>query len=230
MQNEGFCLALASALKLDVVKAEVQHVQGRSYLLVERHDRKRVGNAERVRIHQEDFCQALAIAPENKYQNEGGPNLAQSFDLLRRVTRPSALEILKLVDCVIFNALIGNYDAHGKNFSLIYQPQGAVLAPLYDALSTAVYPQLTDKMAMKLGGKYRFSELHARHWEKFAHEAGLSPSQLSKRVLDIARRLPQLAHQVRAGFIAKENDHPILAQIVLLIEQRCAMSVARLQS
>ena len=49
---------------------------------------------------------------------------------------------------VIFNTLIGNHDAHAKNFSLIYTKRGTVLAPLYDALSTAVYANLTDKMAM----------------------------------------------------------------------------------
>ncbi|MEI8327501.1 MAG: HipA domain-containing protein, partial [Betaproteobacteria bacterium] len=221
--NEGFCMALAAALKLDVAKTQIHQVGARQYLLVERYDRP-----GQNRLHQEDFCQALGTAPETKYQNEGGPNLAQSFELLRRATRPSAPHILKLLDFVVFNALSGNHDAHGKNFSLLYTPKGAVLAPLYDALCTAVYPRLTDKMAMKIGSKYKFSEVQARHWEQFAIDAVLSPAQVKKRILDLARRLPALASATRARFEAQGNSHPIVAQIVTLIDQRCALTIRRL--
>ena len=66
------------------------------------------------------------------------------------------------------NALIGNHDAHAKNFSLLYSGKAPVLAPSYDMLSTAVYPTLTQTMAMKIGSKYKFSEVQSRHWEQFA--------------------------------------------------------------
>jgi len=226
--NEGFCLALADALKLDAAKANIHLAGDRHYLLVARYDRQISAENRLPRLHQEDFCQALAVAPEYKYQNEGGPNLAQAFDLLRRTTRPSAPHILKLLDFVIFNALTGNHDAHAKNFSLLYTSRGTVLAPLYDVLSTAVYPNLTDKMAMKIGGKTRFTEVQARHWEGFATEAGLSPAQVKKRILDIAKRLPELARKTRATFEAEGNGHAILGQIVALIEQRCALTIRRL--
>ncbi len=229
--NEGFCMRLAEGLKLDVAKTFIQKIKGRHYLLVERYDRQHAANAkpaQQQRLHQEDFCQALGIAPELKYQNEGGPDLAQCFELLRRATRPSAPSILKLLDYVVFNALIGNHDAHAKNFSLLYKPEGAVLAPLYDALSTAVYPDLTKKMAMKIGSKYEFSDVHARHWEQFATSAGLSPAQAKKRILEIAKRLPDLARTTRANLALEGNSHTILAKIVTLIEQRCALTTRRL--
>ena len=226
--NEGFCLALADQLKLSAAKAAIRRVDGQAYLLVERYDRRITPDGQLQRLHQEDFCQALGVPPEHKYQGEGGPDLAQSFDLVRRVTRPSAPHILKLLDAVIFNALIGNHDAHAKNFSLLYTADGAVLAPLYDTLSTAVYPDLVDKMAMKIGGKYRFAEVQARHWEQFATATGLSPAQVRKRVLEIARRLPGLAQQVQASFASEDNGHPILAAIAALIEQRCAQATRQL--
>lgn len=224
--NEGFCMALASALKLDVAKTKVHRVGERHYLLVERYDRQFA--AKDHRLHQEDFCQALGVFTENKYQNEGGPDLAQAFALLRRATRPSAPHILKMLDFVVFNALIGNHDAHAKNFSLLYTTQGAVLAPLYDALCTAVYPRLTDKMAMKIGSKYKFSEVQTRHWAQFATDAALSPAQVKKRILDIAKRLPTLARATLATFEAQGNGHPVLGQIVTLIDQRCALTIGRL--
>lgn len=230
--NEAFCMALAGALKLDVASTQVQTIaegaQQRHYLLVQRYDRQPGGFSQR--LHQEDFCQALGVVSEHKYQNEGGPGLAQAFALVRSATRPSAPHTLKLLDYVVFNALIGNHDAHGKNFSLLYTPAGAVLTPLYDALCTAVYPTLTDKMAMKIGSKYKFSELQSRHWEQFATEAALSPAQVKRRILVIAKRLPDLAHAMCAALEAEGNNHPIVDQIVSLIAQRCALTIRRLQA
>jgi serine/threonine-protein kinase HipA len=228
--NEGFCLALANALKLDTVKAEIRGISDRHYLLVERYDRQVTADGRLMRLHQEDFCQALAVAPEYKYQNEGGPDLSQAFELLRRATRPSAPQILKLLDFAIFNAMVGNHDAHGKNFSLLYTAQGIVLAPFYDVLATAVYPNLTNKMAMKIGSKYRFTEVQLRHWERFATEAGLSPAQVKKRILNIAGRLPDLAAKTIALFEAEGNGHTILPQIMTLIEQRCDRTILSLKS
>ena len=240
--NEAFCMALAGALKLDVAKTKIHAVadgeQQRYFLLVKRYDRQpevpKVPDTDDVpgavgqRLHQEDFCQALGVVSEHKYQNEGGPSLAQAFALLRSATRPSAPHTLKLLDAVVFNALIGNQDAHGKNFSLLYTPAGAVLTPLYDALCTAVYPTLTDKMAMKIGSKYKFSEVQARHWAQFSTEAALSPAQAKKRILDIAKRLPDLAGATQARMQAEGNSHPVLDQIVTLIDQRCALTIRRL--
>ena len=231
--NEAFCTALAGALKLDVARTHIQSIadgaQQRHYLLVQRYDRQRdLPGVPGQRLHQEDFCQALGVVSEHKYQNEGGPGLAQAFALVRSATRPSAPHTLKLLDYVVFNALIGNHDAHGKNFSLLYTPAGVALTPLYDALCTAVYPTLTDKMAMKIGSKYKFSEVQARHWAQFATEAGLSPAQVKKRILDIAKRLPDLARATHAALEAEGHNHPILGQIVSLIAQRCALTVRRL--
>jgi len=127
--NEGYCLALSHALKLDTVKADIRRVSDRHYLLVERYDRQVTADGRLLRLHQEDFCQALGIAPEYKYQNEGGPDLSKAFELVRQATRPSAPQILKLLDFAIFNVLVGNHDAHGKNFSLLYTTQGIILAP-----------------------------------------------------------------------------------------------------
>lgn len=226
--NEGFCLALAKRLKLPVVESTIRRVADRFYLLVERYDRQRRPDGLVQRLHQEDFCQALCVAPESKYQNEGGPDLARCFALLREATRPSAPQVLHLLDAVIFNALIGNHDAHAKNFSLIYTSRGAVLAPLYDVLSTAAYANLTEKMAMKIGSKYKFSEVQARHWEQFAQTAGLSPALVKKRILALACQLPTDATALRSAFISQGIDHFIIDEIVGLIERRCHLTCNRI--
>lgn len=227
--NEAFCMTLARSLKLTVAPVQIVPAAGTLVLRVQRYDRLAAdGAAYAQRLHQEDLCQALGVPPEHRYQNEGGPDLAQCFALLRRATRPSAPHVLALLDGVVFNTLIGNHGAHGRNFSLLYGARGAGLAPLYDLLSTAVYPRLAGQMAMKLGGKYRFSEVMSHHWGQFASEAGLSPAQLRKRALDIARRLPELAHQILAGFETHGYGHPVLNQIVAMVEQRCTLTALQL--
>ena len=228
--NEGFCMALAMRLKLSVASTSIRRVADRVYLLVERYDRLRQPDGSLQRLHQEDFCQALGVAPEYKYQNEGGPDLTQCFDLIRKATRPSAPQVLRLLDYVIFNALIGNHDAHAKNFSLIYTRRGTVLAPLYDTLSTAVYANLTDKMAMKIGSKYKFTEVQKQHWEQFAQAAGLSPVQVKKRILTLASLLPSEAVSLRHELTTQDLNHDILSEIVGLIERRCQLTCKRLEA
>jgi len=202
----------------------------RSFLLVERYDRVLDTRGNRQRIHQEDFCQALGVVPEMKYQNEGGPDLKQCFELVRRHTRPSATQVLRLFDYVIFNALIGNHDAHAKNFSLLYTSTTPVLAPLYDALSTAIYPNLTIKMAMKIGTKYTFRDVQARHWDQLAEGVGLAKAQAKKRVLELATSLPNHARTLRLATDQYFAGNALVERIIGLIEQRCSLTVQRLTS
>ena len=226
--NEGFCLALAQAMQLQPARSQVRSVLGREFLLVERYDRVANEKGQRQRLHQEDFCQALGVVPEMKYQSEGGPDLEQCFDLIRRVTRPSAPHTLRMLDYVIFNALMGNHDAHAKNFSLLYAGKSAVLAPLYDVLSTAVYPNLSPKMAMKIGGKYKFTQVHAGHWDKFLEAVGLSRAQARKRILALAKSMPTTARELQSDPSGGFTHHGVVEQIVTLIEQRTALTVRRL--
>lgn len=226
--NEGFCMALAEAMQLKPAKSRIHTVLDRSFLLVERYDRMMDVPERRQRLHQEDFCQALGVVPEMKYQNEGGPDLAQCFDLVRRVTRPSAPQVLRLFDAAIFNALIGNHDAHAKNFSLLYAGKAPVLAPFYDLLSTAVYPTLTPKMAMKIGSKYKFSEVQLRHWDQFAESVGLSKAQSKRRILELARSLPTTANKLRHAPLRGFAGNAVVEQIVALVGQRCALTIRRL--
>lgn len=227
--NEAFCLALAEAMKFPVARSQIGVLGERRFLLVERYDRPAKPSGQASRLHQEDFCQALGVVPEMKYQNEGGPDLAGCFDLLRRVTRPSAPQVLRLLDAVVFNALIGNHDAHAKNFSLLYSGQSTELAPLYDLLCTAVYPDLTPKMAMKIGSKYKFSEVQARHWDQFAASAGLARAQTRKRILQLAQALPATARRLQSQAGRGFSGQPLIEQIVTLIEQRAELTMRRLQ-
>jgi serine/threonine-protein kinase HipA len=129
---------------------------------------------------------------------------------------------------VIFNALIGNHDAHAKNFSLLYSGKAPVLAPLYDTLSTAVYPTLTPKMAMKIGSKDKFSEVQARHWGQFAEGVGFTKAQAKRRILELARSLPTTARELQSAPGFSFAGNAVVERIIALIEQRCALTIRRL--
>jgi serine/threonine-protein kinase HipA len=229
VHNEGFCLALAKAINLNVAGAAIHNAEGRPYLLVERCDRVGGPDNHPQRLHQEDFCQALGVAPEYKYQNEGGPSVIDCFALLRKATRPAALYVPQLLDAVLFNTLVGNNDAHAKNYALVYGPGRTTLAPLYDVLCTAVYPELTPKMAMKIGGHHKFSDIFARHWERFAQSANLSPPQVRRRLLELAQRIPQAAQKLRGDFANRGQATPLLDRIIETIEHRCGLTRTRFE-
>lgn len=189
IENEYLCLKTAKAMGIEVPNAEIKTANGVKYLLIERYDRE-IKDKKIKRVHQEDFCQALGSNSLYKYQNEGGPTLKDCFDLLRKVSQP-AVDRNKLAERVVFNYLIGNTDAHSKNFSLLHYDNGTIkLAPMYDVLCAPVYNELTKKMAMKIGGYYEYEDILPRHWERFCDEVGLSYPQFRKVLLKHARRLP----------------------------------------
>jgi serine/threonine-protein kinase HipA len=114
-ENEAFIMRLAAAIGLNVAPVEPRVVNNKTFLLVQRYDRTQDSQSNNQRrIHQEDFCQALGVPPEIKYASEGGPTFKECFALLRRVAVRPAVDVLRLLDAVIFNVIAGNADAHGK--------------------------------------------------------------------------------------------------------------------
>jgi serine/threonine-protein kinase HipA len=225
-ENEAFVMRLAAAVGLDVAPVEPRVVRDRTFLLVQRYDRA-LGDDETVRrIHQEDFCQALGVPPETKYASEGGPTFKDCFALLRSVAARPAVDVLKLLDAVIFNVIAGNADAHGKNFSILYSDEGPRLAPLYDLLATVAYPDLSPKFAMKIGKRATFAELDAKGWTAFAADAGLGLPLIRRRVAEISE-----ATSARANGVAAELARPGLdeeglsnfAEIIAERAERCAI-------
>ena len=206
-ENEHFCLTLARRTGLSAARSAVTWFAGEAAIVIERFDRTMAPGMKRApealrRVHQEDLCQALGVHPRDKYQSEGGPTPAQIVGLLRDESDSPALDTRRFVDALIFNWLIAGTDAHAKNYALLHGPGGAVrLAPLYDVISALPYPdQLSPwktKLAMRIGSKYRVRDIRREHWESLADEARLPPDEVIDRVRDLARRVPDLAADVR---------------------------------
>jgi len=184
-ENEALVMTLAASVGLSVAHVVARTVGGRSYLLVTRYDRHFDASGRAHRLHQEDFCQALGIPPEQKYAAEGGPTFKTGFDLLRRATAVPAVAVLALLDAAIFNLIVGNADAHGKNFSLLYQAAGVTLAPFYDLLSTVAYPDLSPNLAMKIAKRSTLEEIGPATWPAFADDNGLAAPFVRRRVKEL---------------------------------------------
>jgi serine/threonine-protein kinase HipA len=135
--NEATCLRLAAACGLTVPEAELLDVAGLPVLAVKRYDRQEpLAGHVPARVHQEDGCQASAVPPALKYEEQGGPSLRDLAELLRNFGDPG--DVLGLLRRTIFNMAVGNADAHAKNFSVLHESDGSTvrLAPVYDVLST----------------------------------------------------------------------------------------------
>jgi serine/threonine-protein kinase HipA len=218
--NEAYCMKLAAAVEIPSASVSFHQVEGIDYLLVERYDRTHSKTGIVHRLHQEDFCQALGIVAESKYQCEGGPGLRECMGLVRAVTSTPVIDLQRLLDAVIFNFLIGNNDAHGKNFSLLYHGGAIRFAPLYDLLSTNHYPELTKRMAMAIGGEYESSKIFPRHFENMARDAGLGKALVKSRV-------PELAKLVIASLDKVDVKHPVAEKLAEEIFERCRAVLER---
>ncbi len=212
-ENEAFCMLLARAIGLDVATTECCSVGDKRFLLIERYDRQSGEGGKTVRLHQEDFCQALGFTSGRKYASDGGPVFRDCFALVRRVTTRPAAEALKLLDAALFNAIIGNADAHAKNFSLLYHPGRTQLAPLYDLLSTVAFPDLSQRFAMKIGGRRTLEEIHPADLEKFAKDIEIRAPFVRRRMGEMANAIVEQSAGVVSA-LALPRDRQAVSEAI----------------
>jgi serine/threonine-protein kinase HipA len=192
--NEAFCMRTARHLGLPAAHVETTSVGGRPLLVVERFDREVAADGTVVRLHQEDLAQATGIPPEKKYQTDGGPSLARIAGVLQSVAAPGAREAL--LRMVTLNVVVGNGDAHAKNFSLLHHPAGTVdLAPAYDVLSTLQYGD--DSLAMYVDDLRRTDRVTGARLLNEAVAWGLGRDRAMQVVTVLLDGLPEATARAR---------------------------------
>lgn len=226
VENEAFCMQLAGKLGLIVPNAEVRTVRDQNFYLVGRFDRRREqGQIER--LHQEDFCQALGVEANLKYEESGGPALSAIWRLLRSHSSAPAVDGRQLLRWISFNFLIGNADAHGKNLALLYDETGSVrLAHFYDLLCTTVYPELDQRMAMRLGGERRPDRLRRKHWEHLAEDLGISPRAVFGELENLTQAIESTAEALAGEFNDRYGCSETMNAILETIRRRCGRAWA----
>lgn len=236
--NEHLCLQAAATLGLLVARSNIVEFSTEQATVIERYDRLIDGD-KILRIHQEDLCQAMGYLPTRKYESQGGPSASQIIQFLRRITTPeiAQLNVDRLVQALIFNALIGAPDAHAKNYSLIY-PDGRtpVLAPLYDIASALAYTETstdiaipegrhwvadTRKSAMKIGGVAEFSSITGDRWRSFAQANKLDEQQVIAWVHDYCLAIPE-AFEIACAQHTSTGLNELQDNLLRPIQQLCA--------
>jgi len=232
LNNELFCMKLARNMELDVPAAEIK-TAGRSgasakiFLEIERYDRMKTGSAVR-RVHQEDFCQALGIVSDLKYQAGGGASLRDCFRVLEKFSCNLLTDINRFAEWIVFNYLVGNTDAHAKNLALLHTGSGIRLAPFYDLLSTEIYPVKTvdHGMAMLINGKGKYDSLGPKDFAALFGQLGLNAINMMKilgsRFGDIVSAAENLRDElIDAGTPQEEGSYScIYDNIIKLIKKR----------
>lgn len=216
--NEFYCMTLARQIGLKAADVQYIDIAKTPCILIERYDRTIDAAGRRERIHQEDFCQALGFPPEKKYQAEGGPLLRDCITLLRDWSTTPALELRDFIDGLIYNMIIGNADAHAKNYSMLYPGNKKQLAPLYDLVCTVAWDELTKTPSMKIGKCKNINNLLPGHWEKMADETGLGWPMIRDRIVELTSMIPD--HTTTAGQDLPASAADMLKRVADIITSR----------
>ncbi|MDX9746825.1 MAG: type II toxin-antitoxin system HipA family toxin [Syntrophales bacterium] len=218
VENETFCMMLAREMDLPVPPVAMRRDPAECYI-VERYDRRRDLHGRVERLHQEDFCQALGFLPDQKYENEGGPSLSECFRLLQEKSISPSADRLVLLQWTIFNFLIGNADAHAKNLAIIFTPVGPKLAPFYDLICTRIYPELTERLAMKIGGENRPPWIQTRHWRNFADAIGIKANLVFNTLTAMGAKILPAAGVILGEYEATYGRSEVIEKIIAVIEK-----------
>jgi len=210
--NEFMTMSAARHLGLSVAEDFLLVTErGDAVFVSERYDRVEV-DGRWHRLHQEDLCQALGVAPDRKYEVDGGPSIARIARLFATLpdAEDRAVNATRFFDAIVFNLAAQGTDAHAKNYSLMLDGDRATLAPLYDLGSHAPYATrggAPTTLAMSVEGEYRVDAIGFSALARVARRLGLDPDQAHDRARAITAGIVD-AFQV-AGDEAREQLGPL---------------------
>lgn len=209
--NEFVCMRLAHAVGLDVAEVECQKFGDHRSLLVKRFDREaETGTGQVQRFHVIDGCQLLDLPPEYKYEQihgagkdvkhiRDGASIPMLFDAINQSLIPAKAR-LQLLDLILFNLIIGNSDAHGKNVSFSIDQKGFEFAPFYDLVSVCFEakqnPKIDTNLAMAIGDEFDPDLITAYHLITMAENVGIDPNLLKRRLVLMCDKVKKLAGQL----------------------------------
>ena len=215
--NEWFCMRLSKACGFDTADCNIVTFDGEPFYVTVRYDREERDGIV-FRLHQEDFCQLLKCRPEIKYQDQGGPSIADCARLLMTLRLPLS-DVISFIERCVFNFIVGNGDAHGKNFSVLYRNGTPRLAPVYDVICTTVYPAISKKMAMKFDGKFEFRWITPGKIMRTFVRAGIGQQVvadvIARQCASVKAQLPILVEEANS-----QHPSPIYHDIIQGIHRR----------
>lgn len=232
--NEFVCMRLAHAVGLDVAEVECLQFGDHRSLLVKRFDREAgTGTGQVRRLHVIDGCQLLDLPPEYKYEQihgggrdvkhiRDGASIPMLFDAINQSLIPAKAR-LQLLDLILFNLIIGNSDAHGKNVSFSIDQKGFEFAPFYDLVSVCFEarqnPKIDTNLAMAIGDEFDPDQITAYHLITMAENVGIDPNLLKRRLVLMCDKVKKLAGQLNLeGLNDREFAEALIEFILARIE------------
>lgn len=211
VENESFFLALAKRCGIKTAPNKtLADANGEHALLLERFDRVATETGK-TRLAAEDGCQVANLYPAAKY-NIDFIDVAQNL-----VALCSARSIagLSLFNQLVFNWLIGNGDAHAKNFSILESPTGEwKISPAYDLICTRFYDD--RNMALSLNG--RETDWSRRNLIDAAEQL-MVPARAAEKVIDkqllVLKNLP---NEILSGVLPFRRDQNY--EVAAFLKQR----------
>lgn len=177
-EQEALSLQLSQQCGMLTVPSARLEFSGIPALVTFRFDRGFNEQGQIIRLHQEDFAQALSLPPTLKYERKGLPG--RRFDasaignLLNQTANPDIARLFML-KLTLFDLLIGNVDGHAKNHALLYtggpRPD---LAPRYDVLPTRLDGTLTDELSYNIGSAHTIQAVNKEQFSAFMALIGVS--------------------------------------------------------
>lgn len=192
---EAAALDISETFGFPTAEARVLRIGEIDVLMITRFDRALNDKGHIVRLHQEDFAQALSLAPSLKYERNGNAQLR--FDsagirtVLDHTIDPEGARE-HFARLAIFDMLIGNVDGHAKNHALVHHLNGSViLGPRYDIMPTRLDNNLTDEFAFRIGSATRLKQVSTQDLRQFFTALGLR-EEVQQRILN--QDIPEMAN------------------------------------
>jgi serine/threonine-protein kinase HipA len=214
--NEMFCMKVAAGIGLPAAPTELVTIGDRPCVVSQRFDR--VEQEGRIsRLHQEDLCQALGIPTNLKYEANSGPGFRHFRRTLEEIGRGA--DVRTMVRAAVLNFTLGNSDAHGKNFAILFAPEGRQLAPLYDVVSTAVY-DLDRDMAMAVGGNFDPDSVRLEDWLDMSADCDLAPDRFFPVIRETAAEVEDGIAAIRQTAEAEGWHASVIEEIAAVAAER----------
>ena len=223
-------MAAAFALGLDIAESTFVSFEDEWAIVIERFDRFTTADGRIGRLHQEDFCQALGRLPSAKYEQRGGPSLADMVRAIRQESTQQESDILALADFLIINVVAGAPDGHSKNISLLRSAGATWVAPLYDLATGLVYDsKVVDRsVAVSVGGERSVARILRRQWEKASATLGLPADALIARTSQLARGFPAAFDEAISPMVGAPGAEAVLERASNNLTQHCERILAQL--
>ena len=165
------------------------------------------------KYHQEDFCQILGQESFRKYDG----SIEKIGQALQKHSDFPGDNLYRLLEIIVFNFLIGNVDAHLKNFSILYEASrgmNKLLSPGYDILSTDLYLNDSEESALAING--RKNKLRKKDFQLLANNLGIDVKILNRMIEKFERLLPAWQDLIMKSFLSEEKKF----EFIQLIEGR----------